>query len=219
MAALAALKADLIQKSSVYSEAHPAVTALKKRIAAMERSLTQSTPTQKAHSTQLDDLEAAKRQREVLEKRLADANNKLATARLSEKLDRDHQAERFQVIEAPSIPLKPEKSGRLKMIGLAFALATALGAGAVITRELFDDSIRSRHQLSGIIDSHLVVAIPFISTRADIIRSKLRLISISLTIVVIFVAWGALTSAILFDWPMAAAWSDKTMFVRSSDNR
>jgi hypothetical protein len=219
LAALAALKADLIQKSSVYSDAHPAVSALKKRIAAMEKSLTQSTPTPKTRSTQLDELDAAKRQRDVLEKRLADTNNKLATARLSEKLDQGHQAERFQVIESPSIPLKPEKSGRLKIIGIAFALATALGVGAVVARELLDGSIRSRHQLSGIVDNHLVVAIPFISTRGDIIRSKLRLMSIGLTIVVIFVAWGALTSAILFDWSMAAAWSDKTMFVRSSDNR
>ena len=34
LTALAALKAELIQKTSVYSDAHPAVTALKKRIAA-----------------------------------------------------------------------------------------------------------------------------------------------------------------------------------------
>jgi len=42
LTALAALKAELIQKMSIYSEAHPAVTALKKRVAAMEKSLTES---------------------------------------------------------------------------------------------------------------------------------------------------------------------------------
>ena len=41
MSALAALKAELIQKTSVYSNAHPAVTALKKRIAEMEKTITQ----------------------------------------------------------------------------------------------------------------------------------------------------------------------------------
>ena len=209
LAALAALKAELIQKSSVYSDAHPAVTALKKRIAAMEKSLTtQSTASPKARSTQSDELEAAKRQREVLEKQLADANNKLATARLSEKLDRDHQAERFQVIESPSIPLKPEKSGRLKIVGIGLVLAMAFGAGAVIARELFDSSIRNRHQLSGLVDSHLVVAVPYIFTRSDTIRSRLRLASIGLIVAIILVAWGALASAILFDWPIGVAWSE-----------
>ena len=88
--ALTALKAELIQKLSVYSDAHPVVTALKKRIAAMEKTLTHTAETPvKAQSTQADDIEALKRQREALEKRLADANSKLATARLSEKLDRE----------------------------------------------------------------------------------------------------------------------------------
>lgn len=219
LTALATLKAELIQKSSVYSDAHPAVTALKKRIAAMEKSLTQSTAAPaKPRSTQSDDLEAAKRQREVLEKRLAEANSKLATARLSEKLDRDHQAERFQVIESPSIPLKPEKSGRLKIVGIAFVIAIAVGIGSVVARELFDGSIRDRNELSGIVDGHLVVAIPYITTRSDTIRSRLRLMSITLTVAIISVAWVALTTAILFDWPMDMIWSDK-MIVGLSSNQ
>ena len=99
LTALAALKAELIQKMSVYSDAHPAVTALKKRIAAMEKTLSAQIPSKSSDPTQADDIEALKRQREALEKRLADANSKLATARLSEKLDRDQQSERLQVIE------------------------------------------------------------------------------------------------------------------------
>ena len=154
LTALAALKAELIQKTSVYSDAHPAVTALKKRIAAMEKTLTQSAQAPaKAQSTQADDIEALKRQREALEKRLADANSKLATARLSEKLDRDQQSERLQVIESPSLPQKPLKSNRLKMVGIAFAAAAMLGIGTVIAAELFDGSIRSRHQLLGVVAS------------------------------------------------------------------
>src|SRR6185369_4537096 len=137
--ALTALKAELIQKLSVYSDAHPVVTALKKRIAAMEKTLTHTAETPvKAQSTQADDIEALKRQREALEKRLADANSKLATARLSEKLDRDQQSERLQVIELPSLPQKPLKSNRLKMVGIAFAAAIMLGIGAVVAAELLN---------------------------------------------------------------------------------
>ena len=53
------------------------------------------------------------------------------------------------MIESPSLPQKPVKSGRLKIVGIAVALAVAVGIGAIMVKELFDGSIRSRHQLSG----------------------------------------------------------------------
>jgi uncharacterized protein involved in exopolysaccharide biosynthesis len=203
LAALAALKAELIQKSSVYSDAHPAVTALKKRIAAMEKTLTQPAETAaKAQSTQADDIEALKRQREALEKRLADANSKLTTARLSEKLDREQQSERLQVIESPPLPQKPVKANRLKMVGIAFAAAIMLGIGAVAAAELLNGSIRSRHQLSGIVAGHLIVSIPYITTRADVVRARLRALSIVLSVVVLLVVLGGLATTIVLGLPL-----------------
>ena len=207
LTALAALKAELIQKTSVYSEAHPAVTTLRKRIAAMERTLTQSAQAPvKARSTREDDLESAKRQREVLERRLAEANSKLYTARLSEKLDRDQQTERFQVIESPQLPRKPLKSGRLKMAGIFFAVAAMLGIGAVIAIELFDGSIRNRDQLSGVVDSLLVVSIPYMTTRSDIIKARWRTILVALTVIIILTALGRLVAAIVFGLPVDFFW-------------
>jgi len=203
LAALAALKAELIQKSSVYSDAHPAVTALKKRIAAMEKTLTQPAETAaKAQSTQADDIEALKRQREALEKRLADANSKLTTARLSEKLDREQQSERLQVIESPPLPQKPVKANRLKMVGIAFAAAIMLGIGAVAAAELLNGSIRSRHQLSGIVAGHLIVSIPYITTRADVVRARLRALSIVLSVVVLLAVLGGLATTIVLGLPL-----------------
>ena len=203
LAALAALKAELIQKSSVYSDAHPAVTALKKRIAAMEKTLTQPAETAaKAQSTQADDIEALKRQREALEKRLADANSKLTTARLSEKLDREQQSERLQVIESPPLPQKPVKANRLKMVGIAFAAAIMLGIGAVAAAELLNGSIRSRHQLSGIVAGHLIVSIPYITTRADVVRARLRTLSIVLSVVVLLAVLGGLATTIVLGLPL-----------------
>jgi uncharacterized protein involved in exopolysaccharide biosynthesis len=210
LTALAALKAELIQKTSVYSEAHPAVTALKKRIAAMEKTLTQSAlAPAKAQSTQAEDIEALRRQREALETRLADANSKLATARLSEKLDRDQQSERLQVIESPSLPQKPVKSTKLKIVGIAFAAAAMLGIGTVIAVEKFDGTIRGRHQLSGVVDSQLLVFIPYMTTRSDIIQARWRIIFVTLTLVVILTALGGLAVAIVFNFPLDFSWFDK----------
>ena len=210
LTALAALRAELIQKTSVYSDAHPAVTALKKRIAAMEKTLTGPAPA-KAQSTQTDDIEAVKRQREALEKRLTDANGKLADARLSEKLDRDQQSERLQVIESPTLPQKPLKQNRLKVVGIAFAAAAMLGIGAVIAAELFDGSIRGRHQLLGVVAGPLIVSVPYIATREDILRTRWRVMFGAVSVAIILAALALLTTAIVFNLPVNLSGFDKLM--------
>ncbi len=219
LAALAALKAELIQKTSVYSDAHPAVTALKKRIAAMENTLTRAAPAAKAPPTQLDDIDALKRQREVLEKRLADANNKLATARLSENLNRDQQADRLQVIEPPPLPHKPLKSNRLKLVGMAFAAAAGLGIGAVFAAELLDGSIHSRQQLSGLVANQLIVSIPYITTRADTIRIRWRVIFGVVGVVIILALLGGLTAAIVLHLPIDLSLLDRAAVVFRASGR
>ncbi len=217
LTAFSALKAELIQKMAVYSDAHPAVIALKKRVAAMEKTLTQSAlAAAKAQSTQADEIEALKRQGEALEKRLADANSKLATARLSEKLDREQQSERLQVIETPPVPQKPLKSGRLKTVGLAFAVAAMLGIGTVVAAELFDGSIRGRHQLSGVVDGHLIVSVPYITTHADIVRARSRIIFGAVSVVLLLAALGGLAAAIVLHLPVDFSWFDQVGFSAAS---
>jgi capsular polysaccharide biosynthesis protein len=199
---LSALRAELTQKTSVYSDSHPVVTALKKRIATMEKNLLQlSQVPARAQSTRDDDIEALKRQVQALEKQLADANAKLASARLREKLDLEQQ-ERMQVIEAPSLPEKPVKSKRIVMVGIIFAAATMLGIGAAIGPELLNKSIRSRSQLAGVVAGSLVVCIPFIATRADTIRARLRVLFAVIGVVTVLGAWVGLTAAILFHLPV-----------------
>ncbi len=211
LAALSAMKAELAQKVSVYSDAHPSVVALKKRIALMEKSLTQPTQSQATRpSTPTDDLESLKRQREDLEKRLIEANTKLSTARLSEKLDRDQQYDRLQVIEAPPLPQKPLKSSKLKVVGLAFAAAIGLGVGAMMAAEYLDGSIRGRHQLAGVVPHALIVSIPFMPTAADRIRAKLRLFFATFSVLVVVLLLGGLVAVNLLKIPL-----DPSLFIKS----
>jgi uncharacterized protein involved in exopolysaccharide biosynthesis len=208
--ALAALKAELIQKTSVYSDAHPAVTALKKRIAALEKQL--AAPLQvpaQAQSTPDEEIEALKGQRQALEKQLADANAKLASARLREKIDTEQQ-ERMQVIETPSLPEKPVKSKKIVLVGLAFAVAVILGAVAAVGPELFNGPIRSRRQLTGVVASPLIVCIPYITTRADIIRSRLRLLFSAVSLVLLLMIWVGLAAAIVLHLPINFFSFDRT---------
>jgi uncharacterized protein involved in exopolysaccharide biosynthesis len=207
VAAFTALKAELIQKSSIYSEAHPAVIALRKRVAAMEKSLTQ--PTTKAPSTQADEVDTLKRQREALEKRLADANGRLATARLNEKIDRDQQFGRVQILESPALPQRPEKSSRLKLVGAAFAAAIMLGIGAAMAAELHDGSIRGRHQLLGAVPTPLIVSIPYIQARADIIRARWRFFFGAVSLALLLTVLCGLAAAIVFGLPVDLSLFDK----------
>jgi capsular polysaccharide biosynthesis protein len=170
---LTKLREELAQKSSVYSDAHPYLIALKKKIAAMEQ-LIAKTPSQ-AVAQANSGLVALERQQLETEKSLEDTNKKLEEARLGEKLERDQQSERLQVIEQPILPQSPVKPNRIKLLGITFALAMAVGAGAVLAAQSFDASIRHSRELVGVANGRLIVSIPYIATQAETLRKRSRL--------------------------------------------
>jgi uncharacterized protein involved in exopolysaccharide biosynthesis len=182
-AELAKLKSDLIQKSSMYSDSHPEVRALKRRVAALEQTISKTPQTtQAAAEPGLDEL---LKQRTAAESNLEEANRKLTAARLGESLERDQQSERLQVIEQPTLPQKPVKPNRPKLFALAFALAGMAGAGVVFLAESFDHTIRSATQLGGIIDRKLIVTIPYIITAADRRQTRRKRLLILLAVVAV----------------------------------
>ena len=175
---LTKLKMELVQKSSTYSDAHPEVKALKKRIAALEKVVSQEPEKPQALpvAEKTDNgLEVLKQQLVSTEANLDEANRKLSVARLGESLERNQQSERLQVIEQPVVPQKPIKPDRPKLLALAVVLALMVGAGTVMAAESLDKSIHSTQELAGVVDSRLLVAIPYISTRAETLRKKGRL--------------------------------------------
>ena len=89
-------------------------------------------------------------------------------------LERNQQSERLQVLEQPVVPQKPIKPNRPKLLALVFVLALFVGVGAAMTAESMDKSIHSTQELTGVIDSSLIVAIPYITTQAETLRRKGR---------------------------------------------
>ena len=189
LAELATLKADLLQKSSVYSSEHPEVKKLKLKIAALEKTVSQATRTtdgskgakaggsdktapDATDATEKLALDALDQRRKELNEGLDDANRKLTAARLGESLERDQQSERLEVIEQPTAPQKPVRPNKSKLLALSLIAAAMAGVGAVFAREMFDRSIRGSYQLLGVVDAHLLVAIPYISTRSEALRRK-----------------------------------------------
>ena len=55
--------------------------------------------------------------------------------------------------------------------------ALMAGAGLAVVTELSDQSVRRSSDLYSIIDSHLIVSIPYIATRGEVRRKKTKAIS------------------------------------------
>jgi uncharacterized protein involved in exopolysaccharide biosynthesis len=205
---LAVLKAELAQKSGVYSKAHPDVLRLKRQIAAIEQMTTPSaaTATTAAGSPiDKDALDALQAQRTSIQKNLETAADKLSAAQLGEKLERDQFAERLQVLEQAVMPQKPIKPNRGKILALALLGAVMAGFVGVFAVESLDRTIRGSRDLASVADGHLILAIPYISTRAELGRKKSR---IALVLGLFAVALVATLAAAHFFWrPLDELWT------------
>jgi uncharacterized protein involved in exopolysaccharide biosynthesis len=200
------LKEELAQKSAIYSSAHPYVKALRKKIAAMQQ-LIARTPRETAP---LDNgLVELERQQTDIEKTLEDANDKLEEARLGEKMERDQQSGRLQVIEQPVVPQKPVKPNKGKMLGFAFALALLAGTGAVFVAESLDTSIRSSRELTSVANGGLIVSIPYIATRAETLRRKGKAALVAGVFCALLLA--GFVGALFFGPPIDLSWVNQVL--------
>ena len=57
------------------------------------------------------------------------------------------QGERFRIIDAPSLPIKPSFPNRLKFCGFGLLAGLALGVGCVLTAEMLDDRVYGETEL------------------------------------------------------------------------
>jgi uncharacterized protein involved in exopolysaccharide biosynthesis len=198
--ALAELKAELVQKSGLYSERHPIVQSLKRQVEALERSLSSSANPPPGAAGPPANLDALVAQQEALQKNLDEASAKLSSARLGENLEKDQQSEKLEVIEQPSVPQEPIKPKRPKLAALAVLFGFAAGAGLTLLAELSDKGIRRASDIFSVVDSQLIISIPYIVTNAELRRHKRR--GILFIVGLLLVLAVALVGAYLFLPPL-----------------
>ena len=196
------LKSELVQKSALYSDRHPQIQSLKRQIQAMEKANVPAPagadngPTP-AVAASLDALLA---QQESLKSNLEIASAKLAAARLGENLEKDQQSEKLEIIEQPTAPQDPIKPNRPKIAALAVVLALMASVGLTLAVELLDAGIRRSSDIFSIVDSQIVVSIPYITTASEIRRNRRRIV---LTVIFLMLAsGGALVAAYYFLPPL-----------------
>ena len=184
-AQLSQLRAELAQKSAIYSDRNYQIQTLKRQIAAMEKIAANPPPETRVRILQADVLEA---QRANIQKNLEAASAKLTAARLGETLERDQQSEKLEVIDQPTLSAEPISPNKRKIIGLSVVLALMAGGGIAFVSELADSAIRRSSDLFSVVDSQLIVSIPYITTLSELRRRKIRIWSAVIIFAIITVA-------------------------------
>ncbi len=114
-----------------------------------------------------------KRQRDGIQKEIDDVGAKLSSARLSERMEVEQQAERFQVIENPITPQEPVWPQIPKLLAMGAGVAGVSGAAVVGLLELINRSIRTSSDVMRAVNRYPMVVIPYIMTKEEN-RRRLR---------------------------------------------
>jgi uncharacterized protein involved in exopolysaccharide biosynthesis len=193
---LAQLRAQLAEKSAIYSDRNFQIQALKRQIQALEKIVPQSaTAAEDGNRTgatvQNPDVDALETQQKSIQANLEAATQKLAAARLGETLERDQQSEKLEVIDQPTQPQEPIRPNRPKIAAIVAVLALMLGGGLALGAELLDRAIRRSSDLYSVVDSQLVISVPYIYTRSELKRRKNRVWVVLATVLVVLVGGAA----------------------------
>lgn len=108
---------------------------------------------------------------------------KKMTAQVAENLEEDQKAERFAVLEPPTLPDRPVKPDRRKLLAFSLILAMVTPVGLVSIMETLHGTVRGVGQISAILGQKPLVTIPLIPVAAELASRRRSYL---------FVALGAL---------------------------
>lgn len=131
------------------------------------------------------ELNSLNRDYENLQTEYKQAQAKLADALTGERLEQDRQAERFEVLEQPTVPDQPTKPNRPKIILAGSFGGIAAGAAFVVILELLDNSIRTTTDLEKYLKLRPIAVIPYVTTRAELRRRNYSLLALALVALVV----------------------------------
>jgi hypothetical protein len=98
----------------------------------------------------------------------------------------------LQILEQAIPPQKPIKPNRIKLIGFSFMAAVMAGIGGVFAVEKLDRTIRGSRDLERVADAHLIVAIPYILTKGELLRKKSRIaLAVGISVIAVLAALAA----------------------------
>jgi uncharacterized protein involved in exopolysaccharide biosynthesis len=195
------LKLELTQKNTLYAANHPVIQSLQNQIAALEKTIAEQPakrPTRPGTPPVSDDDEVSlatlEARQDTLQKSLAAASAKLNAAQMGESLEKDQRAEKLEVIEQPTTPQESIQPNRPKLILLSLAAALVAGIGLVFLLEITDKAIRRTDELYRIVDRHLVVVIPYITAKSEVLHRRIKTGVVTVVVIALLAAAGYVAS-------------------------
>lgn len=161
------LKGQLQANESEIANRERGIAALKAKVGDYQTRLNQ----EPVREQQLADLTRGYDQSKANYDGLLKKKNDSAMATSMELLQ---QGERFHILDAPSLPLKPDFPNRLKFCGIGLGIGLALGAAVAGAFEMADDRAYSEAEIKGLLPVPVISEIPVIVTAADEQVSKRR---------------------------------------------
>jgi succinoglycan biosynthesis transport protein ExoP len=136
-----------------------------------------------------DDYQARLNQEPVREQQLADLTRgyeqskanyddllkKKNESSMATSMELLQQGERFRVVDAPSLPTKPEFPNRLKFCGIGLGIGLALGTVVAGAFEMMDDRIHDEKELQKLLPVAVISEIPAITVSTEERKEARRL--------------------------------------------
>jgi succinoglycan biosynthesis transport protein ExoP len=96
-------------------------------------------------------------------------------SRMATSMEQLQQGERFTILDAPSLPAKPDFPNRLKMCAMGFGAGTVLGLLVVGMLEFLDDRLHSDKEIKKLLPATVISEVPEMLTAADESRGRRRI--------------------------------------------
>ena len=108
------------------------------------------------------------RDRELSLEKFAKLKSKVQEAKLAQTLEEEQKGESFTLIEPPSLPDKPEKGKRTKLLIAGLFGGLIVGGGMAALAELLDSSVRGQRALQAVTGIPPMIVIPYIKNDEDL---------------------------------------------------
>jgi uncharacterized protein involved in exopolysaccharide biosynthesis len=147
-------------------------TELRARMNQLEERLSLAPQVEREYQTVTRDLASARAKYEELVKRRMDSE-------VSEAAIAGGRADKFRVVQAPSVPAVPAKPKRLALLMIGWVLACVIAVSITVAMEAMDQTVRGSRDVRDILGVTPLAAVPLIANTLAVDARKRRLLGLS----------------------------------------
>jgi len=163
------LQAQLNATDSQIAALQARSTELRTRLTQLEDRLNLAPQVEREYQTVTRDLASARAKYEELVKRRMDSE-------VSEAAIAGGRADKFQVVQQPSVPTEPAKPPRLALVLIGFVLAGVIALSVTVAVEAMDQTVRGSRDVRDILQVSPLTSVPIIANSIAASMRRRRLL-------------------------------------------